>query len=339
MTISPTPAVRLPVGLATSIGCLPHHDPSDAVEFVLRHTPTLPAAPSLPGRSPREGMVAQAACGIAGVIVGDDGSLDLDHRALDPEAPIVPGFDTDAFVGLRAFVNAVADRTGPLKVSITGPVTLGVALHAAGIERDLAFRIAGRAVRQRARALIDLVLQRVPQAQIVAFVDEPALARLTEPGFPVGPNDGVDLVSGALAALEPLAITGLHCCGVADWRLALAAGPRILSLPVGAGADRHAGVMGDFLDDGGWLAWGAVPVDGPIGPAPDLLWRRLSEEFGALAAGGCDATLLRTNAMVTPVCGMPHHGVTQAEQVMELATGVAHRLHDQAIGLRLSVGA
>ena len=200
MTVSPDPTVRLPVGLSTGIGCLPHHDPGEAVEFVLRHSPGLPAAPSLPGRSPREGMVARAATGLAGISVGDDGSLDIDHAALDPDAPLDPAFDTDAFVGLRAFLNAIADRTGPIKVSLTGPVTLGVALQAAGIDRELAFRISGPAVRARGRALIDLVLQRVPQAQLVVFVDEPALVGLTEKGFPVGPNDGVDLVSGALAS-------------------------------------------------------------------------------------------------------------------------------------------
>lgn len=331
--------VRLPVGLVTGIGCLPHYDPGEAVEFVLRHTPGLPAAPSLPARNRRESMVAQAAKGIAGVVVGDDGSLDLDHAALDPEAPLDPGFDTDAYTGLRAFLTAVADRDGPIKLSLTGPVTLGVALHAAGVEAPLAFDIAGRAVRRRARALTDLVLRRVPQAQLVVFVDEPALVRLTEPGFPVGPNDGVDLVSGTLAALEPFATTGLHCCGPADWRLALAAGPRILSLPVGAGAERHAGVLGDFLDDGGWLAWGAVPVDGPVGTTVDRLWRRLNDEWAVLADGGCDAAHLRTHALVTPVCGLPHHGITQAETVMGLAAGVAERLRGQAIGLRLSVGA
>ncbi len=338
MTVSPDPTVRLPVGLVTGIGCLPHHDPSEAVEFVLRHSPGLPAAPSLPGRSPREGMVARAAIGIAGISVGEDGSLDIDHAALDPDVPLVPAFETDAFVGLRAFLNAIADRTGPIKVSVTGPVTLGVALQAAGVERELAFRISGPAVRARGRALIDLVLQRVPQAQLVAFVDEPALVGLTEEGFPVGPNDGVDLVSGALAALEPLALTGLHCCGAADWRLALASGPRILSLPVGAGVERHAGLVGDFLDSGGWLAWGAVPVDGPVGPTVDRLWRRLVDEFAALGDGGCDPTLLRTNVMVTPVCGLPHHGVIQAEQVFGLANEVAGRLRDQAVGSRRSFG-
>jgi hypothetical protein len=338
-----TPAnahLSLPVGLSTGIGHLPHCDPGDAVEFVLRHNPRLPAAPSLPARSRREGMVAQAAAGIAGVTVNDDGTLDLDLSLVDPEAPLGDlDFAGDGYGGLRAFLTAVADRDGAIKVSITGPVTLGVALHAAGLDADLAFAVSGAAVRRRAAALVDHLLRRVPQAELVVFVDEPAMASLTEPGFPIGPTEGVDLVSGAMAVIEKVAVTGLHCCHPADYRLLLGAGPRILSVPVDGGIERHAGLLGDHLDRGGWVAWGAVPTDGPVGPTVERLWRRLSELWCELSADGCDPVLLRTNAMVTPVCGLAHHGVTQAEQVMELTGRLAARLQDQATGVRLAAGA
>ena len=64
--------VPLPVGLSTSIGSLPHYDPSEAVDFVLRHQHRLPAAPSLPARSRREGMIAQAAHGASLNRLGTD---------------------------------------------------------------------------------------------------------------------------------------------------------------------------------------------------------------------------------------------------------------------------
>jgi methionine synthase II (cobalamin-independent) len=318
--------VQLPAGLVTGIGPLPHFDPGDAIEFVLRHSPGLPAGPALPARSRREGMIAQAATGIAGVEVLDDGSLDLHHSRLDPEAPLDASFAGDAHVGLRAFLTAVADRDGPLKVSVTGPVTLGVALHAAGVDADLAFRLSVRAVGERSRALAALVLQRVPQAQLVVFVDEPALGDLTERGFPIGPNEGVDLVSSILAGVEPHGITGLHCCRRTDWRLALGAGPDVLSVPVDAGLAAHAGTVADFVDRGGWIAWGAVPTDGPVGPTAERLWRRLADEIEDLVDGGGDPELLHSRALVTPVCGLAHHGVTQAEQVMALTRGVARHL-------------
>jgi hypothetical protein len=330
----------LPVGLATGIGHLPHCDPGDAVEFVLRHTPRLPAAPSLPARSRREGMVAQAASGIAGVVVEADGSLVIDDAALDPESPLGDADLTgDAYVGLRAFLTAMADRDGPFKVSLTGPVTLGVALHAAGVEVDLAFAVAGATVRRRARAHVRHVLRRVPQAQLVVFVDEPAMAGLTEAGFPIGPTEAVDLVSSTLAVLEQDAVTGLHCCAPADYRLLLGAGPQILSVPVDGGIELYGGLLGDHLDRGGWVAWGAVPTGGPVGLTVERSWRRLSAVWCDLSADGCDPMLLRTNAIITPVCGLAHHGTTQAEHVMELTGRLAARLQDQAVGVRLAAGA
>ena len=330
MTLRASTSV-LPAGLSTGIGHLPHYDPSDAVEFVLRHSPKLPSAPSLPARSRRGGMIAQAATGVAGVSVDDDGALHIDHAALDPEAPVADlRFRGEAFVGLQAFLTAVADRTGPLKVSTTGPITLGLALHEAGIEADLAFRIAGRVVRERSAALVDHVLERVPQAQVVIFVDEPGMGSLNERGFPIAPSDGVDLVSGALAVVEARAITGLHCCTTADYRLLLSVGPRILSVPVRSEIGGHAGLVADFLDRGGWMAWGAVPTDGPVGTTIDRLWRRLLVLGRRLVDDGVDPHLLVSNAIITPTCGLAQHGVTQAELVMELTTSLADRLQQQA---------
>ncbi len=326
--------VQLPPGVVTGIGSLPHYDPSEAVEFVLRHSPRLPFAPSLPARSRREGMVAQAASGIAGVTVADDGSLAIEHSQIDPDAPIDPGFDGDAFVGLRAFLSAVGDNTGPLKVSLTGPVTLGVALHGAGIDAPLAFRIAGAAVSGRAAALADLVARRVPQADIITFLDEPSLAWVTGRDFPIDPVGAVDLVSGALASVETRATTGLHCCGQADWRLVLQAGPQLLSAPVDGGLERSAGALADFLDRGGWVAWGAVPTDRPLSTDIERPWRQLVSSWNELVGAGCDPGRLRAQSMITPACGLAQHGVPQAEEVMTIAGRLGARIQEARIGGR-----
>ena len=43
--------------------------------------------------------------------------------------------------------------------------------------------------------------------------------------------------------------------------------------------------------------------------------------------------------MITPACGMWRHGISQAQQVLQFTNRLAERLHDQAIGVRLTVGA
>jgi methionine synthase II (cobalamin-independent) len=333
-------ALDLPRGLSSSIGSLPHTDPRAAATFVLERQPRLPAAPSLPNRSGVERMIAQAAWGIAGVEVLPDGSLAIDDPSLDPRAPLSSaGIDGEPFVALRAFLGAVAGRRTPIKLQLTGPVTLGLALINAGVPVRRAFAVAGSAVRSRARMLVAAAQETAPMAPLVVFIDEPGLVAAMHPGFPLDPNRTIDLVSSALATLEPHAVTGLHCCGPADWRVVLQAGPQILSLPIDAGAEAHAGALGAFLDSGGWVAWGTVPTTGPLGSTPERLWQRLSAEWCGLTQAGCDPVLLREQAMVTPVCGLAGHGEEQADLVLSLTNQVARRLETQTHGMRLTVGA
>jgi methionine synthase II (cobalamin-independent) len=332
--------VSLRHGLATTIGSLPHQDPRAAATFVLERNPRLPAAPSLPNRSGRERMIAQAAWGIPGVTVLPDGSLEVDEPAIDPRAPLTEaGIDGDPFVGLRAFLGAVAGRRGPIKLQLTGPVTLGIALLSVGVPAQRAFAVAGNAVRTRARALLAAARETAPMAPLVVFVDEPGLTAAMDHTFPLDPNSTIDLVSSTLATIEPHAVTGVHCCGLADWRVVLQAGPQILSLPVDMGAVQHVGAISAFLERGGWLAWGAVPTTGPLGATPERLWQHLSAEWCALTQGGCDPVLLREQALITPACGLANHGEAQADLVLTLAKQVARRLETQTHGMRLTVGA
>ena len=327
-------------GLATSVGSLPHTDPRAAATFVLERHPRLPAAPSLPNRSGTERMIAQAAWGIAGVTVLADGSLSVDVPSVDPRAPLTDaGIDGEPFVGLRAFLGAVAGRRGPIKLQLTGPVTLGIALRSVGVPDDRAFAVAGAAVRARSRALVNAAREAAPLAPLMVMVDEPGLTAAMERDFPLDPNRTIDLVSSALATLEPHAVTGLHCCGPADWRVVLQAGPQMLSLPVGMGAVEHAGAVGAFLERGGWVAWGAVPTSGPLGSTPERLWQQLSAEWCGLTQGGCDPVQLREQALITPACGLANHGEAQADQVFSLTRQVARRLETQTHGMRLTVGA
>jgi hypothetical protein len=330
--------IPLPAGVPTSIGSLPHTDPAAAAAFVCALHPGLPAAPQLPARDPREGMLAQWLGGVQGVRVGPDGTIAVQDRRLDPDAPIDTSFSPDAFGGLLAFCDAVAARRKPVKVQITGPVTLGRALVEAGARPGAAFAVAARVVRAKGAALVELVRRRAPEAPVVVFLDEPGLTGVRDPAFPLDHESAIDLVSTALCALEP-AIAGVHCCGPTDWRIPISAGAAVLSFPATPDHVPDASVVAGFLERGGWVAWGAVPTVGPVGADPDLLWRRLSNLWCDLTRGGCDPVLLRSQALVTPACGLARHGLSQAELVLRHTDAIATRVRDQALAARLSVGA
>jgi hypothetical protein len=322
-------------GSVTSIGSLPHRDADAAAAFVLKHTTALPAAPQLPRRSRFEGMVAQAARGIPGVTVDAEGELSVDSAVLDPEAPATAMFDGAGHGGLLAFLSHVAGRTEPVKIQMTGPVTLGCALLAAGADADVAFAVAAAAVRTQGAALLELVRHRLPEAPLVAFLDEPALVNV-----PLAPDATIDLLSSGLAALEGVAVTGVHCCGATDLRLVTAAGPDIISIPaVDDIVLPAAGILTSHLERGGWIAWGAIPTSKPLGTDADRLWRRLSLLWCDLVQAGTDPVLIRAQALITPECGLAGHGVSQAARALRMTATLGDRVADQAAATRLSVGA
>lgn len=332
--------LQLPAPAATGIGHLPHYDPTEAVEFVIRHSPRLPSAPALPARSRREGMIAQAFDGVAGIEIAPNGELSIEQTLLERDAVSADAsFSSDAWVGLRAFVNAMVDSEAPLKFSLTGPVTAGCSLVSLGVEPDVAFAIAGSIVRERAKQLVRYIAIRVPQSTPVLVFDEPILGSLTNKDFPLGPTESIDLVSSVMAPIENVAVTGVHCCTKVDYRLLFGVGASIVSLPVDERITTVPGVVNEFLERGGWVSWGAVPTGGPLGETVERHWRRLMSVFRTLSNEGCDAELLRTKLLITPVCGLAWHGVPQAEQVMIFANEIVNRLQLETAGNRFSVGA
>jgi hypothetical protein len=269
------------------------------------------------------------------------GDVHVDVAALDPEAPATPMLDGAGHGGLLAFLSHAAGRTDPVKIQMTGPITLACALINAGAPPDIAFPIAASAVRTQGRALLELVRHRLPDAPLIAFLDEPGLVDIGEGRrVPLAPDATIDLLSTGLAALEGVAVTGVHCCGPTDLRLVAAAGPDIIAIPA---EDEivlpAANLLTTHLERGGWIAWGAIPTAKPLGTDADRLWRKLSLLWCDLVQAGADPALIRAQALITPACGLAGHGVSQAARALRMTRTLGEKVADQAAATRLSVGA
>lgn len=330
--------VDIPSGTVTGIGGLPHRDAREAAEFAL-HSMEMPAIPSLPRRSPAEGWLVQAMVGMQGITVGQYGSISVHPDEVDPLAPVVTDLQHDAFVGFRTFLEVAEGYTGWVKWQFVGPVTFGHALVRAGVPMSEAFEAAVRCVRQRIEYMIAEVDRALPGCRQLVFVEESDFAELMNPGFPLAPDTAIDLVSGALAAIETDAVSGLHVCGLADIPSQLATGPAVLSLPVRSEVLESAGYLSRFMERGGYIAWGVVPTSGPITTTAERPWRQLSTLWCGLVERGIDPALLRRQALVTPECGLSSHTPAVAERVHRIAAEVARRVRDQATASRFSLGA
>lgn len=331
------PSRTLSAGFATGIGSLPHVDARSAAAVVLRCLPELPAAPQLPCRAPCERMIAQAARALPEVETLPDGSLSTAGSA---EAPARAVVDRENDAGLFGFLDSAARSVIPVqrvKVQTCGPLTLGIALIDAGMPEGLAFERARLAVCERAVALERVVADHLPDASIVLWLDEPGLVAWRDGDAPLDRDSATDLLSGALASVG--SVTGVHVCGGGDLRIALDAGPNIIGVEVRDHVLEGAGWIGRHLDGGGWIAWGAVPTDKPVGEHATPLWKALVGLWCELTRRGCDPVQLRSQALITPACGLAGHGASQAERAMLLAREIGARVHDQAAATKLSIGA
>lgn len=306
------------------IGSLPHRDSAAAADFSMNAFEVV-TLPSLPRRSPAESPIAQALVGAPGVTLGQYGTVAIDVARLDPRAEVRTELWRDTFGGVRACLDLAAARghEGPVKWQFVGPISVGLALRRAGADPDVAFPMALRLVRSHLRSLVDAVAEMLPSAPQLVVLDEPFLDDLMQHDFPLPPDEAVDLLSSAMAAIERSAIVGVHTCGDVDLAPLLASGPKVLSVPARSSLVAYAGYVDRFLRSGGWVVWGAVPTEGPIGSGAGRTTGRLHALWRDLTDRGCDAERLRRQCLISPQCGLGGHTTSVAERVCATASEVS----------------
>ncbi len=328
-------------GATAGVGSLPHLDPAAAAAFAIGEF-DIATIPAMPRRSSDELMLGQALAGVKGVRFEADGSIVVDAGAVKPQAAVVTDLDQQAFAGFRSFLDlAVKVRLdgAAVKWQFAGPVTLGVALHRAGLDREVAFDLALSTVRDRLAALSAIVTSALPHSRQMVVLDEPWFAELMQPGFPIPPDEAIDRMSSAMAALPATTLTGVHCCAPCDVATLLASGPNVVSLPVSPELVDWVGYLTRFLSDGGIIAWGVIATDGPVPSMSERQWRALSDLWCSLVQLGCDPVLLRRQSIVTPQCGLAMHSVSVARRIARLTADVGKRVQDQSAATRFALGA
>jgi hypothetical protein len=317
----------------TGIGALPHREARAAAAFSFDMCPDLQFVPEV-GLAGVAGVAStttpslvQAMVGIRGITLDANNQVRVDRDRLHPLAKVIPDFSHPSYAGLVAFLAEARTRRyyGPVKWQFTGPLTLSLALVREGIPTRTAFDIAIRAVRVSTRAIYAVIAHALPTSRQTMLLDEPGACALLESGLPVSLEAAIDLVSGALATLEVSADVGVHCCGNGDLSAILAAGPGLISVPLASVGEGDAGSLAKFLDLGGTIMWGAVPVDRPLASA-DRYWRELLAVWLKLEANGVDRDRLHAQSIISPVCGLSSQDESQAATIFEICRDLSERL-------------
>jgi methionine synthase II (cobalamin-independent) len=335
-------AASLPPFAATAVGSMPHTDPTSACRLVQRWLPEIPAWPQLPRRDFREAIYAQYGAGFPGVVLDAgqgriyvDRACDLDAELEQLYARYLAG-DVDGAAlppehaaGLAHFSALDWGAARAVKGQVIGPVSWGLTLTDTTRRSVLYDDVLADALARHLRlaaAWQERELRRLGP-QTIVFVDEPYLASLGS-AYVAVPRELVrkllDEVIGGLTGL-----VGVHCCGNTDWPLLLEAPIDILSFDAYdyAGAlALYPAELSAFLERGGRLAWGIVPVADDAAVLAQTaagLVERLAAVFAVLAAKGIPLERLAASALLTPACGMGTLSEAGAERALELLAEVS----------------
>lgn len=342
------PHIFKPSFSATAVGSMPHTDPIAACELVRQYLPEIPAWPQLPKRDPRESIYAQFSRDFPGAAI-HDGHVVVDRSGdLSPELErlytryLERDFDAiamgaDESAGMSQFATSDWSSARAVKGQVMGPISWGLTVTDQSRRSILYDDVLADAVAKHLH--MHAVWQerelRKLSPQTIVFVDEPYLASFGSAYVAVERDQVIGLIEEVFAGLQGL--KGIHCCGNTDWALLLSTSLDILNFDAFNFAETlslYPGAVRAFLDRGGMIAWGIVPVasdEAVMAMTADDLVARLDAALKLIAAKGVPLDAMLSASLVTPACGMGTLSELAAERALELVAQVSQKMKDKYI--------
>ncbi len=318
----------------TGIGSLPHRIPLDACELILKSV-DIPFWPQLPKISFKESMITQFSEGMPFIRINDvdnsawvirDASDELERFYESYTENTKIAISEDYAKGLHTFMKIIKRRRFKLlKGHVTGPVTYTLTLkdsYGRFIFFDEELReISTMLLKAKARWQVELLKQHADN--VIIFIDEPILSAVGGSTYlGVDPSETLRLLKELVSAIETAgAISGIHCCGKADWSLVMKSGVSILNFDAYDYADTlaiyHQEVK-EFLEAGNYLAWGIVPTSEIIQHLEEKhiisLMKNAMESFYK----NIPEELIKSQILLTPACGTASRTISESTRIFQL---------------------
>lgn len=344
--------------MATLIGSVPHTSPWYPLERILEVAPEAPLWPQLPKRHWREGLLAQYAEGLPGLVEHEqEGRISVEREAGDAAQAmtlfyeaVMRAEETDDFSYFEITEKAasgipaateVFSKVTPLppyvKVQTTGPVSFalgvsdekGIPLYYDDNYADVVLQ------NVIMKSIWQIRLFKPFGEKVICFIDEPTLSSFGSSVYiNVTQEQVVSKLSRVVDALhEEGALVGVHVCGNSEWTMLMDAEVDILNFDAytyGEGMALYAPQVSAYLEKGGTLAWGIVPTNAAIvEESAASLERKLTELVEHLAGHGVNRDLIWRQTIITPSCGMGSMTEADAERVLGTLGELALRVQEK----------
>lgn len=323
MTSRAIPAVL--AGAVTGIGSLPFLSPDQAVRTVAAFCPEVPFWPQLPRLSEAEGVIGQGLGVLDGLVERcaggygyevKPGQIDVVIDALHNSSGCLTSANAAGFPAFEAALRRDSfGSANAVKGQIEGPLTLATYLF----YRDRPFLADGSLFAAVAFHVAQIVCWQIERLSafglpVLMFLDEPALCLDDAVPRGISQERRLSALSAIFHDLRSRGVFGgLHCCADRPFDRMCAAMPDILSFDAHHGLEQFFCNRNavNFLDRGGWVAYGMIPTsrDLMLLPPASVFARWLT-----CASMAGDPQALAQRAIVTATCGL---GLLDASSVSQ----------------------
>jgi len=318
----------------TGIGSLPHLVPVDACSLILE-TFDIPFWPQLPKRSFLEWMIPQYIEGMPYVkmdpenrtiIISRDSSDELERFYETCKDDCRIAISEDHAKGLHIFLKIIKGRQfETLKGQVTGPLTFTLGLRDSEgrllyFDEELR-EIALMLLKAKVRWQVDVL--RPSAREILIFIDEPILSAIGSSTYiGVSREETLRLLREMVYAIEEMgAISGIHCCGNADWSLVIESGVKVLSFDAYSYFESLAlyrEQLLEFLEKKGYISWGIIPTTEAIAKEDlESLKRLFDREFKDLSRH-IPEEMIKSQTILTPSCGTGSRSIDETIRIFQL---------------------
>ena len=334
-----------PEYLATGVGALPHIDPKEACRLVSSHFPHFPFIPTLPQRGLLERIVFNDSAHLPGrqvikerlfVDIRKDHSIELEQIYQD----FLEGNSLNYAVG-KEYASAFHEMVehpppSPLvfKCQVTGPVTFGMQVTDCN-KRPLFYDeqyadVIGKLLGLQAAWYEREIRRHTSAKATLVMFNEPFLTSLGSSVVPLDQETVASAIADAASLLE--GGYGIHCCANTDWSFLLSLNPAVLSFDAFLLAKKfllYGGEIAAFLEKGGVIAWGIVPVEYQVfrKESLDLLYDRVCTIRSRLGEY-VSIEVLDRQSLITPTCGIQFGNERQAEEILSMTAILAEKCRE-----------
>ncbi len=196
-----------------------------------------------------------------------------------------------------------------ISFQMPGPIVLGDTIKQKNgnpaIHHETLRDILIKTVNMKSRWMEKWIQEQIPGVQVICDQPEPTLVVFTSAGGSGSREDIIRAINSGFSGVTSVA--WVHCCANIDWSLLTDSKIDVINLDAYMYWDKislYAKEFKRFLENGGTIAWGIVPVADELLSKESVqsLVKKLEKGIDLLVQNGIDEALVASSSWVLPSC-------------------------------------